>query len=431
MGEKLFYQIKKITMVSSQKRSGSNLTWVKAHNLQTILMGLLEEGQISRAGLAKRTSLSSAAVTNLVNELIRLGIIAEVKPKASDIEGKRAVGRPQRMLQLLPRARYAIGVHIGIGLFRVAITDLHAELVDNSIVKFDKESPASDILEQIASEIESLVSKAAIDRERILGVGVGASGLVHYDEGLNVLAPRLGWKNIHIREILGKRLALPVQVDNNVRAMAIGEAFFGAGQGVNVLAFVYGRMGIGAGFVVNGQIFRGSGAGAGEIGHTIMVPENGRPCRCGQKGCLETLVTEPVIIRRAKELIEQYPESILSQKFTLGEGTETINSIFSAARDGDEDTKEMIEEQIQYLGISLANLVNILNPEKIILGGVFAQGDDLIRPVASRVMRETAFSGLGDDVVIEPTGFGWRAGVIGAAALALMEFFYQHPDGVL
>ena len=162
-------------MVSSQKRSGSNLTWVKAHNLQTILMGLLEEGQISRAGLAKRTSLSSAAVTNLVNELIRLGIIAEVKPKASDIEGKRAVGRPQRMLQLLPRARYAIGVHIGIGLFRVAITDLHAELVDNSIVKFDKESPASDILEQIASEIESLVSKAAIDRERILGVGVGAS----------------------------------------------------------------------------------------------------------------------------------------------------------------------------------------------------------------------------------------------------------------
>ena len=162
-----------------------------------------------------------------------------------------------------------------------------------------------------------------------------------------------------------------------------------------------------------------------------MVPENGRLCRCGKKGCLETLVTEPVMIRRAQELIEQYPESILSQKFTLGGDTETINSIFSAARDGDKNAREMIEEQIQYLGIALANLVNILNPEKIILGGVFAQGDDLIRPVATRVMRETAFSGLGDDVGIEPTGFGWRAGVIGAAALALMEFFYQHPDGVL
>ncbi len=431
MGERIILSNKKNNYMIPQKRSGSNLTWVKAHNLQAILMGLLEEGQISRAGLAKRTSLSSAAVTNLVNELIKLGIIAEVKQDVSDTEEKRAVGRPQRMLQLLPRARYAIGVHIGIGLFRVAITDLHAELIDNSIVKFDRETPTTDVLEKIASEIESLVAKAAIDSERILGVGVGASGLVHYDEGVNVIAPRLGWKDIHIREILSKRLALPVQVDNNVRAMAIGEAFFGVGQGVNVLAFVYGRMGLRAGFVVNGQVFRGSGAGAGEIGHTIMVPENGRLCRCGKKGCLETLVTEPVMIRRAKELIEQYPESILSQRFTLGEGIETINSIFSAARDGDENTKEMIEEQIQYLGIALANLVNILNPEKIILGGVFAQGDDLIRPIASRVMRETAFSSLGDDVIIEPTGFGWRAGVIGAAALALMEFFYQHPDGVL
>jgi glucokinase-like ROK family protein len=417
--------------MSPQKHSGSNLIWVKAHNLQAILMGLLVEGQISRAGLAKRTSLSSAAVTNLANELIDEGIIAEVKPTASDMEEKRVVGRPQRMLQLIPRARYAIGVHIGIGLFRVAITDLYAEIIDNHIVGFDQETPALDVLEQIASEIESLIAETAIDPERILGVGVGASGLVHYAKGLNVLAPRLGWQNIHLREILEKRLGLPVQIDNNVRAMAIGEAFFGAGQGLNVLAFVYGRTGVGAGFVVNGQVFRGSGAGAGEIGHTIMIPENGQLCRCGQKGCLETLVTEPVIVRRAMELVEEYPASILAQKLALDDGSETIESIFAAVREGDETAKEMLEEQIQYLGIALANLVNVLNPEKIILGGVFAQGDDLIRPIASRVMRETAFGGLGDNVIIESTNFGWRAGVVGAAALALMEFFYQRTDGVL
>jgi glucokinase-like ROK family protein len=417
--------------MSPQKHSGSNLIWVKAHNLQAILMGLLVEGQISRAGLAKRTSLSSAAVTNLANELIDEGIIAEVKPTASDMEEKRVVGRPQRMLQLIPRARYAIGVHIGIGLFRVAITDLYAEIIDNHIVGFDQETPALDVLEQIASEIESLIAETAIDPERILGVGVGASGLVHYAKGLNVLAPRLGWQNIHLREILEKRLGLPVQIDNNVRAMAIGEAFFGAGQGLNVLAFVYGRTGVGAGFVVNGQVFRGSGAGAGEIGHTIMIPENGQLCRCGQKGCLETLVTEPVIVRRAMELVEEYPASILAQKLALDDGSETIESIFAAVREGDETAKEMLEEQIQYLGIALANLVNVLNPEKIILGGVFAQGDDLIRPIASRVIRETAFGGLGDNVIIESTNFGWRAGVVGAAALALMEFFYQRTDGVL
>ena len=414
-----------------QKRSGSNLIQVKAHNLQAILMGLLEEGQISRAGLARRISLSSAAVTNLVNELIELGIVAEVKPTTSATEEKRAVGRPRRMLQLIPHARYAIGVHIGVGLFRVAITNLYAEIVDNRIVKFERETPASDVLGQIASEIKSLIADTGVDPERVLGVGVGASGLVHCDEGVNVLAPRLGWEKVHIREALEKRLDYPIQVDNNVRAMSIGEAFFGAGQDVNVLAFVYGREGIGAGFVVNGQVFRGSGAGAGEIGHTIMIPENGQPCRCGKKGCLETLVTEPVIVRRAMELAEEHPESILAQKLALDDGSETIKSIFNAVREGDEIAKEMIEEQIQYLGIALANLINILNPEKIILGGVFAQEDDLIRPIACRVMRETAFSGLGDEVIVESTDFGWRAGVIGAAALALMEFFYQRTNGAL
>lgn len=386
---------------------------------------------MSRAGLAKRTSLSSATVTNLVNELIEEGVVTEIKPTASVTTGKRSVGRPQKMLQLIPHARYAIGVHIGIGLFRVAITDLFAEIIDNRIVEFEQKTPALDVLEQIASEVEGLIADTAIQRQRILGVGVGASGLVHYDKGLNVLAPRLGWHNIYIRKILAERLGLAVQVDNNVRAMAIGEAFFGASKGVNVFAFVYGRTGVGAGFVVDGQVFRGSGAGAGEIGHTIIISENGQPCRCGQTGCLETLVTEPVIVRRAYELIQKHPESILAKKLAVEDSVAPINKIFEAAREGDSLAQTMIADQIQYLGIALANLVNILNPEKIILGGVFAQGDDLIRPVASRVMRATAFSGLGDDVIVEPTSFGWRAGVIGAAALALMEFFYQRPEGII
>lgn len=392
-------------------------------------MSLLYEGEISRAEIAKRTSLSSATITNLASELISQGIITEIAPAISEAESKRAVGRPQRMLRLIPNACYAIGVHIGVGLFRVAVTNLHADIIENCIVEFERETPALDVLEQIATEIDGLIADTAIDRQRVLGVGVGASGLVNHEKGLSVLAPRLGWQNVNIQEILQNKLSLPVQVDNNVRAMAIGEAFFGAGRGVNVLAFVYGRSGVGAGFVVNGQVFRGSGAGAGEIGHTIMVPEGGQPCRCGQKGCLETLVTEPVIVRQANEIAQQHPDSLLAQYLAQDDGTPLIDRLFAAAREGDQVTKSMIESQIHYLGIALANLVNILNPEMILLGGVFAQGDDLIRPVACQVMRETAFSSLGEDVIVEPTSFGWRAGVIGAAALALMDFFYQRTDG--
>ncbi len=412
----------------TQRISGSNLNRVKAHNLQAILMSLLYENQLSRAGLAKLTSLSSATVTNLANELIEQGIITEIEPPVTEPENKRGVGRPRRMLRLVPDARYAIGVHIGIGLYRVAITNLHTNFIDNRIVEFERKAPASEVLDNIAATIEELLQATEINRWNILAIGVGASGLVNHDLGLNVLAPRLGWQNVNIRAILEEKTGIRVTVDNNVRAMAIAEAFFGAGRGVNVLAFVYGRIGVGAGFVVNGQVFRGSGAGAGEIGHTIMVPEGGLPCRCGQTGCLETLVTEPVIVRKATQLANEHPNSALAQYLADMGGAKPIERIFAAARDGDQISSQMIAEQGHYLGIAFANLVNILNPEMILLGGVFAQGDDLIRPIACQVMRQTAFSGLGDDVIVEPSSFGWRAGVIGASALALMDFFYQRKE---
>ena len=404
--------------------SGSNINKVKAHNLQAILISFLQEKLISRAGLAKRTSLSSATVTNLTKELIDQKLIIEVE--STEVSGKRRVGRPRTMLRLVPDARYALGVHIGVGLFRVALTNLYAEMLDNRIVACDPEKPAEQVLKCIGDEVASLISENDIPHERILGIGVGDSGLVNHKTGVNVLAPRLGWKDVNIQKILKKETGLPARVDNNVRAMAVGEAFFGAGRDVSVLAFVYGRVGVGAGFVVNGQVYRGTRASAGEIGHTVMVPDGGDLCECGNYGCLETLVSEPVLIQRAKELAERYPDSRLSAFLHhREEKDETLEKIFKAAREGDKRTQEMITHQIRYLGLALANLVNILNPELILLGGMFAQGYDLVSPIAEKVIRESAFCGTGEKVTLRPTSFGWRAGVIGAASLALLGLFYQ------
>jgi glucokinase len=234
----------------------------------------------------------------------------------------------------------------------------------------------------------------------------------------------LGWQNVPIRDELENQLSLPVFVDNNVRAMALGEAYFGIGQGVGVLAFIYGRIGVGAGIVVNGQAYRGGGAGAGEIGHTIVLPHHGRQCRCGKYGCLETLVSEPVLLREAQLLADELPNSHLAAELADDE-LKPIDAVFRAAQEGDQETIEMIESQMHYLGIALANLVNILNPEMIILGGMFAQGSEWIFPTVETTMRSTAFAGLGQHVDLRPTSFGWRAGVIGAASLALKEFFYE------
>jgi glucokinase len=212
--------------------------------------------------------------------------------------------------------------------------------------------------------------------------------------------------------------------------MALAEATFGGGRGVGVLAFVYGRIGVGSGIVVNGQVFRGSGAGAGEIGHITIIPQGGEICTCSNTGCLETLLSETVWIRQAEQLAVTHPDSLIATHLRADDDRTPIERIFSAAREGDRQIQDFIEDRACYLGIALANLVNLLNPERIILGGMFAQGSDLIMPIAEAKMRATAFARLGENVQLETTSFGWRAGVIGGAALALTTFFYQNSEGI-
>jgi predicted NBD/HSP70 family sugar kinase len=263
----------------------------------------------------------------------------------------------------------------------------------------------------------------------ILGIGVGASGLVDNKRGVNVLAPRLGWQDVPFKSLLENTTGLPVCVDNNVRSMALGEALFGSGRDVDVLAFVYGRIGVGAGFVVNGDLFRGSGAGAGEIGHMVILPRGGEICSCGNMGCLETLVSEHVLLEKAAAIVNQDPEGILAKALAQQKQNKPIENVFEAARNGDSKTLDMIKEHACYLGIALANLVNILNPKLILVGGMFSQGHDLILPTAEEKMRELAFAGLGEKVEIAPTKFGWQAGVIGAASLVLNTYFYKPYEG--
>lgn len=402
---------------------GSNINQVKAHNMQALLLILLHNARISRVELARQTALSSTTITNLTSELLAEGIIVE--EDSPQPPGERRVGRPRTMLRLVPDARYAVGVHIGIGLLRVAVTNLHAEMVHNCIAQFELDTPAEDVLALVGDLIETTLKESGVDVKRVLGVGVGASGLVDYLHGVNVFAPRLNWREVPIAEILGRRLDLPICVDNNVRCMALGEAYFGGGQGVGLLAFVYGRVGVGSGLVVNGQVFRGGGAGAGEIGHMVMLGEGGEQCTCGNYGCLETLVSERVLIRRAQILAQEDRAGILARYLADANEDNLIEAIFQAACDGDAGTQALITDLAHSLGIALSNLVNVINPELIILGGLFAQGCDLILPIAERTMRNTAFAGLGERVRVQTTSFGWRAGVTGAAALALMTFFYH------
>ncbi len=403
---------------------GSSSSAIKSHNLRAVLLSLLWHEPVSRVRIAELTGLSTTTVTNLIAELLAEGVVAE---DGTEPPPRRHVGRPRVALRLVPDARYAAGVHIGVGSVRVAVTDLFARPVCPPLaLEHAIERPAGDVLAAIGELVERCIADSGIDRKQIVGLGVGASGLVDLETGVNVLAPNLNWRDVPIRDTLARRVALPVFVDNNVRAMALAETLFGAGRDVYVLAYVYARIGVGAGFVLGGQLYRG-GAGAGEIGHITVLADDGEPCRCGNTGCLETLVSEPAIVRLAGDIAAREPDGLLARYLARVDLT-PIERVFGAAYAGDAATIAMLEDRARYMGIGLANLVNTLSPELIILGGLFAQAHDLLFPTVKETLSQRAFAGLGERVRLQTPTFGAEAGVIGAAALALDAFFYEQSE---
>lgn len=397
--------------------------------MSAVLLMLLRYGEISRVRLADLTGLSTTTITNLVAELIDTGIVMQ-EENGQPRNKRRGVGRPRKKLTLIPSARYAVGIHFGVGSVRVAVTDLLATSVVVDTLEHPLDLPVAEVLSQTVAMAKALIARCCtrVEQARILGVGVGASGLVDPLTGINVIAPNLNWHDVPLQDYFSRQLQLPVTVDNNVRAMALGEALFGVGKNVYSLAFVYARVGVGAGIVVGGHLYHGGGAGAGEIGHMTILPDGGSACRCGNTGCLETLVSEQVIVQDAQLIAVSNPNGVLAQMLANGEGS-LLNRVFEAARAGDEATCRMLMEHARYMGVALANLVNILNPEVIVMGGIFAQGGDVLLPAVQETMRQRAFADLGMKVALTPPSFGDDSGVVGAASLALNRFFYQQEEG--
>lgn len=403
---------------------GNNIVSVKEHNLQVVLLSLLYGEQLSRAELAKKIHLSSTTITNLIAELLEAGLVTESDCSDQEIEVSRPVGRPRTAICLVPDARFVIGVHVGVGSFRVGLANLRDEILFSQREQFDIQANPLQVLDQIIACVRYVIQESEIEPVKILGVGVGLSGLVDFESGVNVLAPNLNWRNVPVKDILASSLGLPVVVDNNVRCMALGETYFGIGRDIGSLVFVYGRIGVGAGFISKGEVFRGSSMGAGEIGHTTILLEGGELCRCGKQGCLETLVSETAIISQAEQLRQHHPGGILSNWIAANPDQTIVNCVFEAARQGDESVRAMLAEKAYYLGVALANMVNLYNPELILLGGLFAQEQEFFIDPVINTVRQMTFGDLGSQVRIEATSFGWKAGVIGAAALALTELFY-------
>jgi len=304
-----------------------------------------------------------------------------------------------------PNSKNILSIDIGGSKIMVGVVDFNGRIILKSKA-FLKKSIAKDyLIKKILDMVESILSK---DSFNILCIGVAVPGLADPQKGILTYAPYSGITNLAIGDILMEELDVPVFVENDVNACAYGEMIYGACRYVKNFVWITVSNGVGGALVLDGKVYKGKNNGAGEIGHINVVP-NGKRCGCGNNGCLEAYASGPAIVRRYQEKSHNYSSTI------------TAKSIAEAARGGDKLSLEIYKKTGLYLGKAISYAVNLLNPEKVIMGGGVSMSIDLFLPEIKEEVNRTIFINSNKELSIERTALSYNAALIGAAAVAKLR----------
>jgi glucokinase-like ROK family protein len=388
--------------------------WVRRKNRAIILETLRTSRTLSRAGLADATRLNPSTVSSIISELINENLVRET------VLIQPAIGRPGRLVELNPLGGCSVGVEINVDYVMVILTDFTA----NILLRARRELRPADSQALALDRVERLIMQALVEGQssglRPLGIGVGLPGLVSFPKGELKLAPNLHWKNVPLQELWAEKFTLPVYVENEANVAALGEFYFGDAQGVENFVYLSAGIGLGGGVLINGKLFRGSSGYASEVGHMTIDPQ-GSLCSCGRRGCLETLAGPRAVVERVKKTLQLGAQSSLS---SVGNGqltSLTFDMVFDAAQAGDPVAVSALEDVGSALGIGVANLINIFNPERIILGGALSLASSILLPVVKRELQENSLEPSAENVQITVSALGADACVMGAIALVLDE----------
>ncbi|WP_027340071.1 ROK family protein [Halonatronum saccharophilum] len=312
---------------------------------------------------------------------------------------------------------YVIGVDLGGTKILTAIADLEG----NILAKVRKDTEAKKgkdvVIQRIKDTVYEVIKEIDGDLSEVKGVGLGVPGPLNISEGIIKSTPNLDFDNLNIIEELSD-LNLPIFLENDANAAAIGEKWFGAGKGADNMLYITVSTGIGGGIIINKDIYHGVGDGAGEIGHITLIPDSKVQCGCGNYGCWEALASGTALIRMGREAVESDCDTKIAQ---LVDSPEEIDGaiIAQAFKEGDEVAKELMNQLATYLGIGLASMINVFNPEKIVVGGGVSQSWDLLKDKVSETIDKRAMSSLVEGVEVVTADLGSEVGVIGALAVAL------------
>ncbi len=381
----------------------------KQANRDLILELLREHRQTTRTELARLSGLSKATVTEIVDLLLGEGFVREV--------GKHQAGRgrSQVVLEFDPEARLVLGAQFDDGSCAVVLADLCAQPRLRAV----RPVAGSDPEHFVAALCRCVEELRPQSNAPILGLGVGAPGSVEPTGRRVTISVPYGWRDVPLADLLEARLGLPVVAANRAKVAALGEVWQGAHETIDDLVYVYAGSGIVAGMVVNGALAFGSSGGAGELGHVTVLPD-GPVCGCGNRGCLHTVASASAIVRLARAKARRVEGTSALSRLTDGLlGQVTLELVREAAALGDAAALETLAEAATYLGLALANVVNLVNPRMVVLGGPIAQiGEPFLAPLRREVRRRALWDALAG-LEIVPSALGDDAGVIGAAALFL------------
>jgi predicted NBD/HSP70 family sugar kinase len=387
-----------------ERDTGGSLRSLRLINQERLLSLLLRHGPMHRAGLARRADLSRTTVSTIITELMARGLVVESDEDAGIADRD---GRAREVLAVNPAAAAVVGMDFTFNAVWVHVSDLARKGIASGGAPLDPALGPAERIEIGISLLDRLLTQHGLDRGRIIGAGIGVPGPIDRATGVvGVSLPGQPWSHVHVAEEFGRRLGLPVFIENNTRLEAIAEAHWGAGKGVRNLFYFGLSSGIGSGLILDGRLYRGAIGAAGELGH-VSVNIDGPACPCGNRGCLVGYAGIPAVLAALRP--------------ALGDDV-TIETVLAATIAGDRACLGIFADVGTIVGRVLANLCNLLNPERIVIGGELSRaGEALLSPIREAISRYALSLVRDVDVVPAALDLGARAGAVGGAALALNE----------
>ena len=412
--EKVVNLGKKVKSISNQ---GTNIAALKRQNQSLVLSIIKEYGPISRVAIARETGLTKSAISKVVGNLIRVGLVEEAGTDDT------FVGRKPVTLRLSTNNYFVVGVGVGRTKISVGIANLEGNIIARKTTSLRKDDTQRIILRKIVSLIYQITRYSNVEMRKIIGIGIGSPGPLYAHSGIILSPPNFpGWHDVPLKKLIREEFKTPVFIDNDANVAALAEKWFGNGKGIDNFIFLLLDVGIGAGIVINGEIYRGVDGVAGEFGHT-SISLAGKRCECGNYGCLENFASCFAIVSKVKNLISSGRETIITKMVKGRVENIEIEMIIEAARKRDALSLQILREAARYLSIGIANLVNLFNTKTIILGGrLMGAGEILLDPVR-KMVKKRVYLVTGKNLQIIPSYFGEEIHVVGACALALSYLF--------